>query len=383
MKFLALDSLRGLAAITVALVHLTAAGAFYDIPLVRNGGLAVPLFFVLSGFVISHAYFARLRTVEAGRAFMIRRFGRIYPLHLFTLALLVGLELAKLVLSRGVGIPSGQPPFSGSNDLSSLAANVFLLQAIIPFGTYSWNGPSWSISTEFYTYLLFAALLLGFRTRPLLAVAGAFLLSGAALVWLQLSDLNLHKTEGEGLLECVFGFFTGSLTYRLFLWTRQRWTPPGDLATFAAAAIVLGIFWFDPFGPAATILSFAVAISIFAFDQGSIARVLHARPFRFLGEISYSIYLIHFVILSGLNGTLRAAQSVLDVRLMRPVTDMIDFGPAGAMDLLALAYLCAVIGIAALTYRYIEVPGRRYFNRLSERSMQERVVAPIEQPALP
>jgi peptidoglycan/LPS O-acetylase OafA/YrhL len=42
-----------------------------------------------------------------------------------------------------------------------------------------------------------------------------------------------------------------------------------------------------------------------------------------------------------------------------------------------------VIGIAALTYRYIEVPGRRYFNRLSERSMQERVVAPIEQPALP
>ncbi len=365
MRFLALDSLRGVAALLVALFHLTAAGAFFDLPFVRHGGMAVPLFFVLSGFVITHAYGERLRTPTDARAFMIRRFGRIYPLHLFTLALLVGIEFGKLALVSA-GIKSGQAPFSGTNDMASLVANVFLLQAVIPFGDYTWNVPGWSISTEFYTYAVFAVVLIGSGARWRGAAAVAAVLSGAMLIALEVGGVHLHKTSGVGLLQCLFGFFCGSAAYRLFCWLRRYRSGFGSLAEIAAMGILAALFWYAPLGAFGNIVSFSVVILILAFDDGAVSRILATAPFRFLGRISYSIYLVHFVILSVLNGVLRAMQSALDVVLLRPGSSAIAFGPPGAMDALAAVYILLVIVLAAWTYRWVEVPGRIVFNQLAE-----------------
>jgi peptidoglycan/LPS O-acetylase OafA/YrhL len=365
MRFIALDSLRGIAALLVALSHLAAAGAFYDLPFIRHGRLALPLFFVLSGFVITHAYGARLHVPADGRAFMIRRFGRIYPLHLFTLALLVIIEFGKLALVFA-GIKSGQAPFAGTNDGASLIANVFLLHAVIPFGDYTWNVPSWSISAEFYSYAVFAILLIGFRPWWPLVWAGAALLSGATLIALEVGGVHLHDTSGAGLLQCVFGFFCGSAAYRLFSWLRRHRSGFGSLAEIAAMGILAALFWYAPLGAFGTIVSFTVVILILAFDDGAVSRILAAAPFRFLGRISYSIYLVHFVVLSVLNGVLRALQSALDVALLQPGSAAIAFGPPGAMDALAAAYILLLIPLAAWTYRLVEVPGRIMFNQLAE-----------------
>jgi len=365
LRFRALDSIRGIAATIVALVHLTASGFFYDIPVIRNGGLSVPLFFVLSGFVMSASYGTRLRGREDLRTFFIRRFGRVYPIHFVMLTALLVLEILKLVMVKN-GIESGQSPFSGSNSVSSLVAGYLLLQSIIPFGDYTWNGPSWSLSVEFYTYAIFAAVVFLGATRFKLATCLLWLSSGILLLWLEVSGTHVHMTSGRGLLLCIFGFMSGVLLHSLFMKYHEILSAFSTLLEFAAFLLALSIFWFDPLGDVGTILAFSVVIFIFAGDRGKVSALLHTFPLQFLGQISLSIYLTHFVILSVLNGAIRAAQSAFKIPLMTNV-NMINFGPSGSMDALALVYLAVVIAVSTCTFILIEEPFRLYFNSVSKR----------------
>jgi len=366
MRFRALDSWRGVAALLVLFFHFSANGAFYAFPPIRHGGLSVPFFFVLSGFVITHAYGARLAGGGQVRRFVVRRIGRLYPLHMITLGALVALELGKWALVRA-GLPSGEAPFAGANDIGSLAANVFLLQAILPLPDYSWNGPSWSISVEFYTCLLFAVVAAGCRGRTILPAVALVLAAGVMLVALELYHPDWHETQFKGLASCVCGFFAGHLVYRLF--ESLRGTRLRHANAFEAAAVVAValLYWFAPLEGFLSILVFSLVVLVFAFDGGAVSRVLAGQPWALLGRISYSVYLLHFVVFAVIGGGVRAAQSLLHVPLYRTVDGalLIDFGPPGAMDLLALAYAGAVIGLAVLSHRWIELPGQRVFERLA------------------
>lgn len=367
-RFAALDGWRGLAAAVVALTHLSAAGHFYELPIVRHGGLAVPFFFVLSGFVISHAYGAGLSSGGDLRRFITRRVGRLYPLHFATLMALVGLECLKLAMVSA-GVKSGQPPFSGSNDVVSLVANLFLLEAVVPMGEYTWNGPSWSISTEFYTYLVYAAIVMIAAAKVRSGILAAFLLTGGALFVIEFSGLEIHKTSGLGLLQCIFGFFGGVLTHQLYRRLADAGVRSNTLLELAGFGAVVALFWYDPSGHSATVLPFMAVVLVFALEGGVVSRFLKLSPFQVAGELSYSVYLNHFVILSVLSGFLRASQSVFDVQLLYPANDvdMISLGPKPLMDLLAVGYLVAVGIVSVFTYRFIEQPGRSLFNRWADR----------------
>lgn len=366
MRFHALDSWRGVAALLVLFFHLSANGAFYAFPPVRHGGLSVPFFFVLSGFVITHAYGARLAGGGEGRRFVVRRIGRLYPLHVVTLGALLALELVKWALVR-IGLPSGQPPFAGANGIGSLIANLFLLQAIIPLPDYSWNGPSWSISVEFYTCLLFGAVAVTFRGRTIVRAVLLVGVAGAALVALELYRPDWHETQFKGLASCICGFFAGHVVYRIFQSLRGVRLPYATMFEAVAVVLIAGLYWFAPLDGFSSILVFALVVLVFAFDGGAVSRVLAGQPWALLGKISYSVYLLHFVLLSVLGGVVRAAQGVLHVPLYRDVgsVTLMDFGPPGTMDLLALAYAGSVIGLAVLSYRWIELPGQRLFERFA------------------
>lgn len=364
MRFAALDAWRGLAALMVALCHLSAAGWFYDVPAVRNGGVAVPLFFVLSGFVIHHAYGERLGDAAAVRRFVVRRFGRLYPLHLFTLALMLGLEIVKLILT-GIGVSAGQVPFTGTNSLDNLAAQLVLLQAVVPFGYYGWNGPSWSISVEWAAYLVFAAVAFLAGSSGRRATWGLAVLAGGLLIAIESLLPSVGTMDGKGLVLAVFGFFTGGLVYQAHGLLRARGWKGGAGVEALGLAVLVALFWFGPSSQTLQIAGFALVILVFAFEGGVASRWLKGAVFQFLGRISYSIYLVHFVLLSLLGGLLRAAQGVTGTPLIRGA--MIDFGPAGAMDVLAAVYLGVVILCAWATYVWVEVPGRTFFNALSDR----------------
>lgn len=368
MRFVALDAWRGVAALLVALFHLSAAGAFYEFPPIRHGGIAVPFFFVLSGFVIAYAYGGRLNTPLDAQIFITRRIGRLFPLHLFTLGILVALELAKLAMVK-LGIQSGQAPFTGDNSIEALAANLLLLHAVIPFGSYTWNVPSWSISTEFYTYFVFLACMMLFGAYRRIAIYTVIVGFGVLLLLLQTRATPLHDTSGYGLVMCIFGFFLGTMTYAAFEWYRGQQLGMGTGPELIALFLMVAMFWMKPFGDAATMAIFAICIFIFAFDSGSVSRVLAHPSLQFLGRISYSIYLVHFVILSILNGGLRVAQSLLHQPLIAKKATgggiMISFGPFWMMDGLALIYLAVTIYCAYLTYIHIEERYRQFFNKLS------------------
>lgn len=364
MRFEALDAWRGLAALMVALLHLSAAGWYYDIPAVRHGGVAVPLFFVLSGFVIHHAYGGRLTTASAAWRFVVRRFGRLYPLHLFTLGALVGLELVKLILTQG-GVAAGQAPFTGANSLDNLAAQLVLLQAVIPFGYYGWNGPSWSISVEWAAYLAFAAATLTAGRFAPAATLVLAVLSGAILIAVEVLLPDVGNMEGRGLVLAIFGFFSGGLVHGAWRRLKGRGWRGGTIAEVIAGLVLLSLFWFRQPSQAIQIVGFAVVILVFAFEGGLASRGLRQDVFQLLGRISYSIYLVHFVLLSLLGGVVRTLQGVTGATLMRG--ELIAFGPPGAMDALAVLYLVVVVLCAWGTYVWIEVPGRTFFNVLSDR----------------
>ena len=85
-RFAALDSLRGLCALAVVLFHFRTDGVLTNLAPIRRGWMFVDFFFVLSGFVLAHAYFGRIGRQVAPLRFLGLRLGRIYPLHAAVLA---------------------------------------------------------------------------------------------------------------------------------------------------------------------------------------------------------------------------------------------------------------------------------------------------------
>src|ERR1700722_6044334 len=163
-----LTPLRGLAALLVAIFHFEMAIARF-IPATKTMFfekcyLMVDLFFVMSGFIILHVYGESFRGAVTGsslRKFVVARFARIYPLHFFSLALLVILVIA---LS-----PAGTYPNAIENP-AAIATNVFLLQSFYIHNIFTWNIPSWSISAEWAAYMLFPLLALFIDKKKALSV---------------------------------------------------------------------------------------------------------------------------------------------------------------------------------------------------------------------
>ena len=113
MRMKALDGWRGIGALGVCFIHLQLNGFLTSGPSLDSWILAVDFFFVLSGFVMARVYADDL--VDGGRVamFAVRRLGRLWPLHIFMLALFIAVELAKLALQRETGFSSEHAAFTG------------------------------------------------------------------------------------------------------------------------------------------------------------------------------------------------------------------------------------------------------------------------------
>src|SRR5258708_16655147 len=204
--FLALDSIRGIAATYVVIHHLILMptflkafpqNAWVNWSFFRSAWLLVDLFFVLSGMVMSLSYVKPDFGHFSLREFMVRRLARVYPLHIVMLfaALLFRFVRIGLVVA---GVVVAMPAAFEVNNAYSFFLNVFLLHSLGFIDYLSWNAPSWSISVEFYTYLVFGlVVLLAQRLGSLRYLYGcaAFLVAGSWLVIVFVLDkrsLGLH-----------------------------------------------------------------------------------------------------------------------------------------------------------------------------------------------
>ena len=375
MRFRVLDSWRGIAALCVVLFHFEAVNDIRALSFVRNSYLFVDFFFVLSGFVIAHAYGDRLRSpLDAGQ-FIVRRFGRVWPLHIAVLGAFVALETLKFMLASQAHVATTTAAFApgGSTPPAALPLQALLLQGTGLADKLTWNTPSWSISAEFWTYIVFAlAVTLQTRHRP---IAFAALAATAAVVLATFAQHGMDATYDLGLPRCIFGFFIGCLVY----WVRCR-TPAAsptnatrnELIAVAAIVAFVSISGRTSLSFAAPLI-FAAIVYIFSFEAGPVSRLLTGRPFQDLGRWSYSIYMVQALIVFVIGLAVSELQRRSGVALWQNVIEdgisvrMIVSDHVILLDVLHVAYVLAVIAVAAATYRWIEEPGRRYFQRASDK----------------
>ena len=363
MRFHVLDGWRGVCALLVALFHVNAVGHFYGLPVVRNGLLFVDFFFVLSGFVITHAYAER---VSAGgvRDFIVRRIGRLWPLHMVLLAAFIALELVKLALeTRGIGY--GREPFTRDADPLAIVTNVLMIHDWGIHRYLTWNNPSWSISAEWAAYLTFAAVYTLAPRRAGLFAAAIALVSLGLLAFV--APNGMTSTYDYGVARCGLGFGIGHLVYRLFRASRPLPLPTAfEVGSVAVAALVVSLSAASPLAFTAP-FAFGAVVYVFAFQGGAVSRLMGGLVGRKLGEWSYSIYMVQGLMFSVLTPALALAWPRFGWgEVVRREGDkvLLAFSPWWS-DVYALACLAVLIGCSALTYRLIEAPGRDLFARLA------------------
>ena len=310
-------------------------------------------------------YDGKIRSGADAKDFMKRRFARIYPLHIFMLAVFVAFAVLRLVAHK-VGIATHDIgeilPFTAGAQENwwSLLSHLTLTHAMGMNNSLTFNPPAWTISAEFFTYFVFVAVMLWARPKKLMHFIGL----GAiiALIYAGLSRLkpNLDITYDYAFFRCIAGFFTGLIAAKIFDWlkpTLETLKTSGKTMLFSAleAVTLIGSTLFViycggklQFFVAPLLLGFMV---VFAFDGGVLSRFMGSKPFRYLAKISYSTYMTHVII--------SIAFSIFGNNVIGAVMPSWNEGGWGG-DLLLAAYLCAVICFSHLTYHFIEVPGGRF-----------------------
>ena len=362
MRFVALDGWRGVCALLVAIHNLNFGPWLPQVAFVAHSSLFVDFFFVLSGFVISHAYFDRLSHASDVIRFVLRRIGRLWPLHVAVLAALIGLLFIKFAAVALLHANLGDPSAQDGHTIRTVIANLLLIQAFDVQSRLTWNAASWSISTELWAYLLFSAtcLLTGKHKMSVFIMSG---IAGiAACVLLLFSPFFLETNTDYAFLRCLYGFFVGHLCYRTWQSVQFR---SGDLSELVALTIVVLFVLFvgsDVLSMTAPLI-FGFAVLVFAHEKGRISGLLKMRPFVQLGRWSYSIYMVHWLLRDILLGSNKIIETLIE---RHAIPDYMSLSSPWMMRVLLVGYLVAVVALASATYRLIEQPGRAFFNRISD-----------------
>ena len=300
-----LDSLRGIAAIGVAFFwhykHFNYAyfeNNLAALPLysVFNwfylyGWNLVDFFFVLSGFIFMHVYSRNIVEEKISRrSFFILRLSRLYPLHIITLFAVAFLQYYRYFSGKGF--------FQCDiNDLYHFILNLLFIQAGFFEDGLSFNGPSWSLSCEVIAYILFFYVLKKFK-KPL-PVFVLFVFIGLSVLQKQVNVPLFNASNAKMLI----GFFIGCLTYVLNLHILQMSSRSKNLlfGTILVFTILIGLMVYKAgftkiFGHWDKVMPILVypLLIISALNVFFLNRFFSLKPLTYMGDLSYSIYLIHF-----------------------------------------------------------------------------------------
>lgn len=303
-----------------------------------HGHLAVPFFFLLSGFVFFWLYHDRIRSRQCSvREFAILRFARLYPLHFATLILVIGLQLLYAIAIGGYFVYP-------HND----AYHFWLQTAFVSHWGFeqgeSFNAPIWSVSIEVGLYALFFA----FATVPLPRLLKLTAALGGALA---LCHLGIGGRWGPGIL----AFFMGGLTYEClttYLGFRRR-ALDGLIVVAAVSAWVLVLmsppaqYWLLTRKHACLVFLYPLTIAALAIIEINDAAI--ARRIRWIGDITYSSYLLHFPL-----------QLLFVIALFGLGFDVTVFDSA----LTLIAFIAILLILSLLAYHHFERPAQRSLRAL-------------------
>jgi peptidoglycan/LPS O-acetylase OafA/YrhL len=363
-EVLSLTSLRGFLAVWVVFYHywsdvlLLFPGMAVFSPIVRIGHVAVPVFFMLSGFVLAYNYAARFERLSAPDVFrfLALRWARIYPVHLFSLLVVLGM----VWVSRRRGYDLTWSGYTAGD----FVRNLFLVHTWVPRFELNWNYPSWSISSEWFAYLMFppaVALLLRHLVTPFRAITFgimAAIASGAVMCWWEPWPFGI-------LVRVVPSFLAGASVF--WIVRRPAASPPGAwrwVPELLVVALAAGCFLpSESLSIPLLLVGFFGLLVLLVWLEGQCHRGWISGPAVFLGEVSYSLYMTHTLV-----------QKVV-YRLM-PAAKVAKSGAGAKLGLLAV-YAVAVVVACLATYYLIEAPSRRYFRKRLSRGPR-----PVAAPAV-
>jgi peptidoglycan/LPS O-acetylase OafA/YrhL len=362
-RFETLDSWRGICAVLVALYHFPPIFYLSDTPIIRSGWRFVDFFFVLSGFVITHGYGNRITDIPAALDFVRKRFLRLYPLHLFTFLLflvwIVSFDTTRLLLSMkfdGFHLTNMYQNVTPQK----ITAHLLLLQGFQTWEQVGFNIPSWSISVEFWTYIVFGCCCLLALKHLLLSQ----IILAVTTLWLLyiLSGSSFY----DNALRSVAGLSTGSIAYLLLIRIKTIPFPRAGITAMEAASIALmatflwlapvnepgpthqaGLAWLSP-------LVFVLVVVVFALEGGAFSDLLKGQIFRRGGAYSYSLYMDHALIISTVKIALDATSRVSGFRIE---------APSFMGTILAVLFVVVLWRVSRWTYEWIELPGQQLFTR--------------------
>ena len=356
-----LTTLRGVAAIWVVVFHFQVLICLFVLPkqslLIEKGYLMVDLFFIMSGFIVSHVYHQSFHagiTIQNFKKFIVARFARIYPLHFFTLLFLI------ILVAAGNG-------WNIIDDPKAIPANIFLLHSFGINKIFTWNIPSWSISAEWWAYMVFPVLTIFiYRGKGLAMIAlGLFVvLAYLAIMYClprhdpfdatAIVSHDLNATFDYGFLRGLAGFISGMLLYKAYqagIWNRFF---QNDLTALLLIIITILCMHFgvnDFF----YIILFIALVYVFALNSGKLNAICNRRVLQYLGKISYSIYLSSIFLFIVFTFGFKKLPGVKYTENSHTAGFWIGLG-------YCIGFIIIHIGISSVTYYKIEKPCRKYIN---------------------
>lgn len=342
-RFIALDGLRGLAALLVATMH---GEAMLGARALDHAYLMVDLFFLMSGFVLSAGYGDRLAQGDRGRWFMQVRATRLYPLA-FT-GLVLGLAVNAVLAARGSVAAQAQPALMFA--LSAAFVPWLGGGLLVPL-----NGPVWSLQVEFWTNAAYGFIGRWLTDRRLAWIVG---LSAAALAGISLTQgmvdggfANNDPVRHAGPWGFLIGWARIGLSFPLGVllhrWWRNRAQEPrsGSLLALLLIPAILIAVSFCPTAPWPAVDMTIVCLvfpAVLLLAAGARPTGAIARACEVMGRMSYGLYTIHAPILLLAQASLPAG------------------APMGQRIAVFAGSMTLCISAALAAERFLDAPARRW-----------------------
>lgn len=339
---------RFIAALGIVFFHYYSLHYPFNIPFIQKfvhfSYIFVTYFFLLSGFIL---VVSRKTPKINIKSYVYGRIGRIYPVYVFSMLLTIGLLIIKTNHSTQL-------------DINQLLLEIFMIHAWIPiYAGGAYNYPDWSLSVEIFFYASFPLLLnLITNISTPKKIILAFLVYFASLfvtnycLRQNYSELFIYYFPLLHLSSFIIGMIGAMIfkKYYTFLLLKKTLIHTASLGAFIVLAIFISTD--NPFVLSYsrnTLLApfFLLVIYSLALSKGFLTTLFTKTIFIYLGEISYSIYIL---------------QCPIMILLKDVIGETFNIGNGKIHQLL---YLPALLIFSALTYKYIEVPSRTFFKKLS------------------
>lgn len=348
-----LDGLRGLFSVFIVFFHFdpTLLPAFIGNNfIIRQSESFVDFFFVLSGYLIAVNYESRLSHWESFLVFVKNRWIRIYPLLIFsTLVFLFSLIISNTIFPRLLhNEASVQMLFFQALDTLCLTNSTPLLGDGLGL-----NFPTWSISSEMISYLIFGGMMVLLPTR--FKKAAIFLLIAICFMFL----LYQERYFLTGTWGFVRGLLCFNLGYFVYVLAQKDYKVPAFME-LVLSVLLLILFYLlhqhnftvqrEMLALVFVPLLFAIFILVLLKSNGLISRMLDTAPFQFVGKISYSIYLNHALIVVVI------PRILFDLLMWERTNNHLLWS--------ALLVILVLFTYSIFTYHIIEVKGGKFLKRM-------------------